>query len=92
MLEVKKFLRRGAGNNMASFEQDNTRSEKKRFAQVMSDKNDRFAKTADQRAEFALKLRACDRIERAERFVHKENRRIGGESARDADALALSSG
>jgi hypothetical protein len=33
-----------------------------------------------------------DRIERAERLVHQHHRRIGGERARDADALLLAAG
>ena len=40
-------------------------------------------------AELAVQLAAGDRIERAERLVHQQNRRIGRERARHADALAL---
>ena len=40
-------------------------------------------------AELAVQLRARDRIERAERLVHQQDRRIGGQRARDADALPL---
>ena len=40
-------------------------------------------------AELLLQLPARDRIERAERFVHQQHRRIGGERARHADALTL---
>ena len=39
--------------------------------------------------EFTLQLDAGDRIERAERFVHQENRRIDGERPRHADSLTL---
>ena len=39
--------------------------------------------------ELAVELAARDRIERAEGLVHQQNRRIGGERPRDADALAL---
>ena len=35
---------------------------------------------------------ARDRIERTERFVHQENRRIDRQRARQADALSLSAG
>jgi len=55
----------------------------------MRDKNDCFAQTVRESAEFALELGAGDGIERAEGLVHKENRRVGGESAGDADALPL---
>ena len=43
-------------------------------------------------AELLLQLAARDRIERAERFVHQQHRRIGGQRPRDADALPLSAG
>ena len=91
MIEAKKFQWRGAGDNAAGFEQDDAGREEKSFAQIVSDEDDRFAKTVDQRAEFALKLGASDGIESAERFVHQENRWIGGESAGDSYALPLSS-
>ena len=58
----------------------------------MSDEDDGFVETASQSAEFPLKFGAGDGVEGAEGLVHKENRRIGGESARDADALALAAG
>jgi hypothetical protein len=92
MVEVKKFLWRSAGNDAARFKQDDARSKEKSFAKIVSDKNDRLSKAARQCAEFTLKLRARDGVERTERFVHQENRRIGGECAGDADALALASG
>ena len=40
-------------------------------------------------AELAVQLRAGDRIERAERLVHQQDRRVGGQRARHADALPL---
>ena len=39
--------------------------------------------------ELALQLGSRDRIERAERLVHQQHRRIGGQRARHADTLAL---
>ena len=39
--------------------------------------------------ELVLQPRAHDRVDGAERLVHQHHRRIGGERARDADALAL---
>ena len=91
MVEVKKFLWRGACNNMAGFEQNDARSEEKSFAKVVSDKDDRFTKTVDQGAKFALKLRARDGIESAEGFVHQENGWIGCKSTGNSYALALAS-
>ena len=43
-------------------------------------------------AELLLQLAARDRIERAERLVHQQHRRIGGQRAGHADALPLSAG
>src|SRR6266446_1938403 len=40
--------------------------------------------------EFPLQLSPSDGIERAERLVHQENWRIGGQSAGNAHSLALS--
>src|SRR3989442_9403062 len=55
----------------------------------MCDKNDCFAEATGESAELALELGAGDGVERAEGLVHKENRRVGGEGAGDAYALAL---
>ena len=41
-------------------------------------------------AELGVQLGARQRIERAERLVHQQHRRIDGQRARDADALPLS--
>ena len=43
-------------------------------------------------AQHVLHLGAGERIERAEGLVHQEDRRVGGEGAGQADALALASG
>jgi hypothetical protein len=92
VVEAKKFLRRGAGNNAAGFEQDNAGGEEQRFAQIVGDKDDGLAEAAGEGAEFALELGAGDGIERAEGLVHQKDGGIGGESAGDADALSLATG
>jgi hypothetical protein len=92
VIEAKKFLRRGAGNDAARLEQDDARGEEQGFAQIVRDEDDGLAKAAGQGAEFALEFGAGDGIERAEGLVHQKNRRIGGEGASDADALALAAG
>jgi len=58
----------------------------------VGDEDDGLGEAAREGAEFALKLGAGDRIERAEGLVHQENGRVGGEGASDADALALTAG
>src|SRR5882762_1640021 len=92
VVEAKKVLRRGAGNDVAGLEQHDTGSEKQRFAEIVGDKDDGLPKTAGQGAEFALELGAGDGIERAEGLVHKENGRIGGERSGDSDTLTLAAG
>ena len=92
MIKAKEFLRRGAGDDAAGFEQDDMGSEQQGFTQIVSDENDGFSEAAGERAKFALKFSACNRIEGAERFIHQQDRRIRGECARDADALALAAG
>ena len=92
MVETKKFLWRGAGNDAASLEQDDARGEEESFAQIVSDKDDGFAEATGEGAEFTLEFGAGDRIERAKRLVHEQDGRIGGEGASDADALTLAAG
>ena len=45
-----------------------------------------------QAQELVLQALAVDRVDRAERLVHQHQRRVGGERAGDADALALAAG
>ena len=40
----------------------------------------------------SCKPRACDRVDRAERLVHQQDGRVGGQRAGDADPLALPAG
>jgi hypothetical protein len=89
MIDARKFLRSGIGNDAAAFEKDNARRQEQRFAKIVGDEDDGLAETAREGAEFALKLCARDGIERTEGLVHQEDGRIGGEGAGDADALAL---
>ena len=92
MIETEKFLRRGASNDAAGFEQDDAGGEEKSFAEIVSDEHDGFAEASGEGAEFALKFGASNGIERAKGLVHQENRRIGGEGAGDSDALTLTAG
>ena len=58
----------------------------------MRDKRDGLAQSRREGAKFALQFGARDRIERAERLVHQQDGRIGGERARHAHALPLPAG
>ena len=63
-----------------------------RLVDVVGDEHDRLADLRLQAQELVLQPLAVDRVDRAERLVHQHQRRVGGERARDADALALAAG
>jgi hypothetical protein len=67
-------------------------SQEEGFANVVGNEDDGFFQAGSERFELALKFGAGDGIEGAEGFIHEEDGRVGGESARYADALALSAG
>ena len=56
---------------------------------VVRDEHDGGSEAPLDRQQVLLRLGADDRIERAERFVHEQERRLGRERPRDADALLL---
>ena len=68
------------------------RGQRQRLAHVVRDDDDGLADRGLDAPKLAVQLAARDGIERAERLVHQQNRRIGGERARDPDALALAAG
>ncbi len=92
MIEAEKFLRCGAGDDAAGFEQDDAGGEEQGFAQIVGDKHDGLPQAADECAEFALEFGARDGIECAEGLVHEKNGRISSEGAGNTDALALAAG
>ena len=55
----------------------------------MGDEDDGLADLGLQAQELVLQALAVDRVDRAERLVHEHQRRVGGERAGHADALAL---
>ena len=63
-----------------------------RLVDVVGDEDDRLADLGLQAQELVLEALAVDRVDRAERLVHQHQRRVGGERAGDADALALAAG
>lgn len=91
MIEPEKLGWGTRGHDPARLQQNDLRSEEKRFAQVVRYEDDGFPKAAREVAELALQLSASDGIERPEGLVHQKNRRIGSQSASHADALALPS-
>ena len=51
-----------------------------------------LARLSWRREELVLEAVADDGVDRAERLVHEQDRRVGGQGARDADALPLAAG
>jgi hypothetical protein len=92
LIEAKKLLWRGAGDDAAGFKEDDAGSEKEGLPKIVGNENDGLAKAAGKGGEFALQFGTRDRIEGAKRFVHKKDGRIGGEGTGDTDALALATG
>ncbi len=86
---MQKFLRRVNAHQSARFDKCDACAQKQRFARIVRDENNGFLETLLQIGKFLLQLAARERVERAERLVHQENRRIGGECSRHAHALAL---
>src|SRR5581483_661653 len=64
-------------------------SHRDRLVDVVRDEDHGLPDLAMQALELRLQAEARDRIECAERLVHQEERRVGGESAREPDALPL---
>ncbi len=70
-------------------EQGNARAQEQRFSHIVRDEHDGFPEPRRQSLKFLLQVRARDRIERAKRLVHQQDRRIRRERPRHAHALLL---
>ena len=86
---ARQLARRVELRDDALVEHADARRQRERFGHVVRDDDDGLADLRLDAPELAVQLGARDGIERAERLVHQQDRRIGGERARDADALAL---
>ncbi len=73
-------------------QQGDARRQFHRFLHVMRHEYRSLAEIGAQPQEFALQIETRDRVQRAERFVEKQNLRIGGERPRHTHALPLSAG
>ena len=65
-------------------------TQQERFAQVVGHEQDCLAQVGLNREELALDFRARDGVEHAKGLIHQQHRRVGGQGARDADALTRS--
>src|SRR5687767_7534568 len=72
--------------------QRNALAHQYRFADIVRDKEDRLAKLALELEKLLLDLSTIHRIDRTERLVHQQQRRIGGKCAGDTDTLLLATG
>src|SRR5579864_79943 len=88
---VRELFRRKHCDQAAVFKKRDARAEKQGLAQVMSNEHHGLVQLSLQLQEFLLQFRAGDRIQRAERFVHKKDGWVGRKRTGNAYALALSS-
>ena len=63
-----------------------------RLVDVVRDEDDGLSQLALDLDELGLQPVAIERVDRAERLVHEQHRRVGGKRAGDADALRLAAG
>ena len=63
-----------------------------RLVDVVGDADDRLAQLALDGEQLVLQPLAGDRVDRAERLVHQDHGRVGGQAAGHADALLLPAG
>lgn len=62
------------------------------FIDIMGHRDDRFAQALLQQQQLVLQALANDRVDSGKRFVHQENRRIGGQRSGDRHAPLLAAG
>ena len=67
-------------------------TEAHRLLDVVGDEDDRLAHLGLQPQELLLQPSPGDRVDRAERLVHQQHRRVGGQRPGDPDPLALAPG
>ena len=68
-------------------EHQDAAADQDRFLDRMGDEQHREADIVPQRLQFFLHVAPGQRVERGERLVHQQHRRLHGERARDRDAL-----
>src|SRR2546428_487785 len=79
MLRAPELLRRPEEDDPALLHQPDRVAEQQPLTHVVRHEDDRLAETPLQREELALQLDARDGIERPERLIQQEERRVGGE-------------
>ena len=84
--------RRALDEVAAGAEDRDAVAEPYRLVDVVRDEDDGLVQLLLEPEQFVLELGADDRVDRAERLVHEQHRRVGGERPGDADALLLAAG
>ena len=77
------------GEHAALAEDRDPVAHRDRLVDVVGDEDHRLRDLAVEPPQLLLQPGAGDRVERAERLVHQQHRRVGGERAGEPDALAL---
>ena len=80
------------GQHAALLEHRDAVAELDRLVDVVGDEDDRLAQALLQAQQLVLEALAVDRVDGAEGLVHEHQRRVGGQGAGHADALALAAG
>src|SRR5262249_4063017 len=83
------FLGSKNRHKLAGFHEGDARGKSECFVKIVRDKEYGFLQTLLQRLEFSLQLISGERIESTKGFIHEQDRRIGSQSSRDANSLAL---
>ena len=89
----EELLRRGdLGQLAVRAEQRHQVADLDGLLDVVGDEHDRLLQLGLQGQQLVLQGGADHRVDGAERLVHQQDRRVGGEGAGDADALLLAAG
>src|SRR5579883_1477818 len=91
-LRAGEFFRRRDGLDPAAVQQRDPASQPQGLADVVRDEDGGFLKVALKVEELLLQFEPRYRIQRAEGLIEQQQRRIGGQRSRYADALPLASG
>src|SRR5215467_6513020 len=79
-------------NQPTVFEQADSGGKDERLADVVGDEYDCLVKRAREAGKFLLEFGASYWVERAERFIHENDGRVGCEGPGHSDSLTLSTG
>ena len=85
----QQLIRGGALHDLALSEDGDPVAQLQRLIDIVADQHHGFLQLALHLKKLVLNRLTVDRVDRAERLIHQQHRRIGGEGADNADALLL---